>query len=70
VLGHCTELIDCAPLPGGHASELRHLFAVRSPDRTYYMAAAGDDDLAVWIDSVRKVLKMYGNCGNRPLNVT
>ena len=68
VLGRHTELVDCRTLTATVDHELRHLFGVRSSGRTgqrrtYYMAAAGDDELAEWIDRVRGVLKMYGRCG-------
>jgi len=34
------------------------------------MAAGSDDDMTKWIECLRGVLKMYGHCGNTPLNAT
>jgi len=75
ILDGSAELVDCTPLSAVQTSDLQHLFAIRSSGRTgnrrtYCMAASSDDDLALWIDSVRGVLKMYGHCGKCPANLT
>jgi len=73
-LSRNTELVEGTPLSAVQASELRYLFAVRSSgrtgsQRTYYMAASNDEDLARWLDSMRGVLKMYGHCGKNLHNI-
>ena len=73
VLGRGSELVVDVPVTAsaGALNELGHLFAVRSSARTpghrrtYYLAAAGDDDLTAWIDSVRAVLETYGDGGGK-----
>ena len=70
VLGRSTELVERVQL----STDLQHLFAVRSTGRTgnrrtYYMAAGDDDDLVQWVDSVRDVLKMCGQCGKYPADM-
>ena len=67
VLGRSADLVDRLPLP-----ELGHLFAVRSAGRTghrrtYYMAAASDDELTAWVEAVRGVLHTYGDYGKLPI---